>query len=237
MDEFLSIASHELRTPLTTIRANIQLAHRRLSSIADLPQDEVVARVTPLIALMARAERQSGLLNRLVGDLLDVSRIRSGKLELWLERCDLAAIVRDATQEQRLNNPGRKIGLILVPIEPVPVYADPDRIGQVVTNFLTNAIKYSPEEKPIEVTLEVSREWGRVSVRDEGPGLPPRERKLIWDRFHRASGVEVITGSGVGLGLGLHISKSIIERHHGGVGVSSAIGHGSAFWFRLPLVE
>jgi signal transduction histidine kinase len=236
MDEFLSIASHELRTPLTTIKANIQLAHRRLSSISDLPPDEVAARVTPLTPLMARAERQAGLLNRLVGDLLDVSRIRSGNLELRQELCDLAAIVRDATYEQRLNNPGRKIGLTL-PKAAVPIYADGDRISQVITNFLTNAIKYSPEETPIETTIAVSNGWGRVSVQDEGPGLPVRERKLIWDRFHRVPGVEVVSGSGVGLGLGLHISKSIIERHYGTVGVKSAVGHGSTFWFRLPLAS
>jgi PAS domain S-box-containing protein len=236
MDEFLSIASHELRTPLTTIKANIQLAHRRLSSISGLPPDEVVARVTPLTPLLARAERQAGLLNRLAGDLVDVSRIRSGNLELRLDRCDLAAIVRDATYEQRLNNPGRKIGLTL-PKAPVPIYADGDRISQVITNFLTNAIKYSPEETPIETTIAVSRGWGRVSVQDEGPGLPPRERKLIWDRFHRVPGVEVVSGSGVGLGLGLHISKSIIERHQGTVGVKSTVGQGSTFWFRLPLAE
>jgi PAS domain S-box-containing protein len=236
MDEFLSIASHELRTPLTTIKANIQLAHRRLSSISDLPPDEILARVTPLTPLMARAERQAGLLNRLVGDLLDVSRIRSGNLELRQERCDLAAIVRDATYEQRLNNPGRKIGLTL-PKNPVPIYADSDRISQVITNFLTNAIKYAPEETAIETTIAVSNGWGRVSVQDEGPGLPPRERKLIWDRFHRVPGVEVVSGSGVGLGLGLHISKSIIERHHGTVGVKSAVGQGSTFWFRLPLTS
>jgi PAS domain S-box-containing protein len=236
MDEFLSIASHELRTPLTTIKANIQLAHRRLSTISDLPADEVVARVSPLTPLMARAERQAGLLNRLVGDLLDVSRIRSGKLELHLERCDLVAIVRDATFEQRLNNPGRKIGLVL-PKAPVPIYADSDRISQAITNFLTNAIKYSAEDKPIEISIEVAKGWGRVAVQDEGPGLPPRERKLIWDRFHRVPGVEVLSGSGVGLGLGLHISKSIIERHHGTVGVKSLVGQGSTFWFRLPLAE
>ncbi len=234
MDEFLSIASHELRTPLTTIKANVQLAHRRLSSIVDLPPDEMAARIAPLIALMARAERQATLLNRLVGDLLDVARIRSGKLELRLERCYLAAIVRDAVHEQRLNNPGRKIGLT-APNEPVPIHADADRIGQVVTNYLTNAIKYSREDRPIEVTLDVAGGQARVAVRDEGPGLPPRERKLVWDRFHRAPGVEVVTGSGVGLGLGLHISKTIIERHKGTVGVDSAVGHGSTFWFRLPL--
>jgi signal transduction histidine kinase len=119
----------------------------------------------------------------------------------------------------------------------VPVVADAQRIGQVVTNYLTNALKYSPADRPIEVGLEVDAQQARVWVRDEGPGLPPEDQKHIWDRFYQAEGVAVQSGSGVGLGLGLHISRTIIGQHYGQVGVQSAPGHGSTFWFTLPLAE
>ena len=117
----------------------------------------------------------------------------------------------------------------------VPVIVDPERIGQVVTNYLTNALKYSPADKPVEISVRVEENQARVSVRDEGPGLSLEEQEHIWDQFYRVPGVEVQSGSSVGLGLGLHICRTIIERHHGRVGVQSAPGKGATFWFVLPL--
>jgi signal transduction histidine kinase len=106
----------------------------------------------------------------------------------------------------------------------------------VLTNYLTNALKYSLEECPVDVMLEVvGSSIARVSVRDQGPGIPAEEQAHIWEIFHRVPGVEVLTGSGVGLGLGLYISRTIIERHGGQVGVESTVGLGSTFWFTLPL--
>ncbi len=117
----------------------------------------------------------------------------------------------------------------------VLVHADAGRIEQVVTNFLTNALKYSPTDHPVEVGVEAEPRQTRVWVRDQGPGLPPQEQEHIWERFHRAKGVVVQSGTGVGLGLGLYISRIIVERHRGQIGVDSTPGQGATFWFTLPL--
>lgn len=237
MDEFLSVASHELRTPLTTIRANVQLAERRLHSLVqDQRLSGMTERFESLHTLLARADRQTELINRLVGDLLDVSRIQANRLEMRRELCDLVPIVREAVHEQQLAWPDRGITLH-APNEAAMVNADPDRIGQVATNFLTNALKYSEETKPVEVEITIKHARVRVTVTDHGPGLPPEEHARIWERFHTAPGIEVKSGAGVGLGLGLYITRTIIDRHHGEVGVESAVGKGSTFWFELPLAD
>ncbi|MBF6591015.1 MAG: ATP-binding protein, partial [Ktedonobacterales bacterium] len=121
------------------------------------------------------------------------------------------------------------------PATPVPVVVDADRIGQVVTNYLTNALKYSDADRPVSVSLERVGPLARVRVRDEGPGLSAEQCARLWERGYRAPGIEVRSGTGVGLGLGLYISRAIIERHGGQVGVESAPGHGSTFWLTLPL--
>jgi len=240
MDAFLGIASHELKTPITSIKAGIQLAQRRLN-MAPAPEsrslDDLNKLLDALHLLLNRSDRQTRLLNRLVDDLLDVSRIQSSKLELHLEQTDLGAIVRDAVQEQSQLAPKRTIRFQAFAHPRLSALADADRIGQVVTNYLTNALKYSQEAYPVEVGLEVKGQQARLWVRDQGPGLPLEEQERIWERFHRAPGIEVQSGSGVGLGLGLYISRTIIERHHGQVGVQSAPGQGSTFWFTLPLIN
>jgi signal transduction histidine kinase len=119
----------------------------------------------------------------------------------------------------------------------VPVYADACRLGQVVTNYLTNALKYSPDDQPVEVWLEVSEIEARVCVRDEGPGLPAAEQERIWKRFQRAEGMEPRSGTDGGLGLGLYISRTIVEQHRGEVGLESAPGQGATFWCTLPLAR
>src|SRR5262249_50612988 len=108
--------------------------------------------------------------------------------------------------------------------------------GQVVTNLLTNALKYSRAESPVEVGVHREGHLGRVWVRDHGRGIPEHEQARLWERFYRIPGMEVRYGSGVGLGLGLFISKTIIEQHGGHVGVHSTPGQGATFWFSLPLI-
>ena len=115
------------------------------------------------------------------------------------------------------------------------VSVDPFRLGQALTNYLTNALKYSATDRPVAVDLAVEGQEARVAVRDEVPGIPVREQERIWERFHRVKDIEVQSGIGVGLGLGLPICRAIIEHHQGQVGAQSTPGQGSTFWFSLPL--
>lgn len=233
MDEFLGMASHEIKTPLTAIKASIQLASRRLTkggaSITEL--------ATAVNDILGRGERQVGRLTRLVDDLMDVSRIQANKLELRPQRTDLATIVREVIDEQGSIHPDRTITLSLPADQEVLIKADPDRIGQVVGNYLSNALKYSPETAPVAVTLRLENQRAFVLVRDEGPGLSPADQERIWQRFYRVPGVTQHQGSGGGLGLGLHISRTIIERSRGEVGIASIPGQGATFWFSLPVVK
>jgi PAS domain S-box-containing protein len=242
--EFLSIASHELRTPLTSIKASVQLAKRRLTRGASAAGTQSKAEATVgddlLFVLLDRAERQIGRLTRLVEDFVDTSRIQAQRLELRLERCDLRDIVREAVDEQRDLTSWRQIKSALPEYE-VRVRADADRITQVVTNYLTNALKHSPEDRPVTVAVTIDPSDGleqqvaRVAVHDEGPGIPPEALARLFERFYRVPGVEVQSGSGVGLGLGLYINCEIVTRHGGEVGVESAPGEGATFWFTMPL--
>jgi signal transduction histidine kinase len=240
MDEFLSIASHELRSPLTSIKGNIQLAQRSLKSVCENSAlaSEISHKLRMAGTTLERAERQIRVLNRLVDDLVDISRIQADKLDLQMQlvTCDLVSIVSEIVQEQRKLHSGRPIGFTVFSQKPVTVLADVDRIGQVVTNYLTNALKYSGADRPVDVSLQADEQIVRVCVHDEGPGLSPTDQQRIWERFYQAENVEAQTSSRTGLGLGLYICKTIIERHHGQVGVQSSPGNGSTFWFTLPLV-
>lgn len=237
IDEFLGVVSHELRTPLTVVSVSLQLAARRIQRLLGAQTTGDAETRSELLALEAVVDRALGSAarqNRLVLDLLDVSRIKAGKLELRPTRCDLRSIAAETIVDLSLNEPERSI-TVKQPETPVIVLADPDRIGQVITNFLSNALKYSAPETPVAVTIEALGDTARLSVRDQGAGLPASEREHVWELFYRAPGIEVRSGSGVGLGLGLHISKTLVERHGGEVGVASEPGEGATFWFTLPL--
>jgi signal transduction histidine kinase len=246
MDEFISVAAHELKTPVTNSLLALTLARDTLA--ASIAQAEVahaaatpaaLAEVlAPLQALLERTESHMERLSRLVVDLLDVSRIRAGKLELRAAPCDLAEVVREVVEEQRRIAPGRVIHLQLpgAASKPPIVLADADRIRQVVTNYISNALRYSRADQRVNVHLRADGEWARVSVRDEGPGVPADERRRVWERFYRVPGTEVMSSGSVGLGLGLHISRTIVEQHHGRVGLRNARGGGAIFWFALQLM-
>jgi PAS domain S-box-containing protein len=240
MDTFLGIASHELKTPLTSLKLNLQVAKRRLRRLAQDHAAVAGSDTEPqsAVELISRTEHQVERMERLINDLVDVSRIQAGKLELRPGRTDLVAIVREAALVQQQAVPERTIRLQLGTDLSAPVYADAGRIEQVVTNYLTNALKYSPADRPVDVGVElVAPQLVRVWVHDQGPGIPVQEQEHIWERFHRVKGIEVQSGTGVGLGLGLHISRMIVERHQGQVGVESGSGTGTTFWFTLPLSE
>jgi PAS domain S-box-containing protein len=249
-DEFLGIASHELRTPLTSAKANIQIVARRLAgaiAASDGDAAALLAQLVPLQRQLERGEAALDRLGRLVADLLDLSRIQAGKLELRPERMDLVTVVREAVEEETAAWPDRDVRLEglaegLAGDAPAPgmglwVDADPDRVRQVVINYLSNALKYAPPDRPIAVRVAVCTGEGvaRVAVRDEGPGLTPDQQARLFERFYRVEGISRLQGSGIGLGLGLSICREIVERHGGTVGVESVPGDGATFWFTLPL--
>src|SRR5260221_7652548 len=204
MDEFLGVATHELKNPVTSSVLSVALAARRLESLLaqePLGQSALTGQLEGLRRLLAGAEASTERLHRLVVDLLDVSRLHAGQLEFRLAPADLAAIVRDAVAEQRQLAPTRVIQLRLPATVPVPVVADTDRIGQVVTNYLSNALKYAPEDQSVGVRVAVRAGQARLAVRDRGPGLPAEEQRRIWERDHQAPGVAAHAGAGRGLGV------------------------------------
>lgn len=237
MHELLAVAAHDLKTPISASNGYVQLALRRLNKLEDAAATAaptLVSYVKRLHTYLEDVEQNSQRLARLVERLLDHAHIQAHKLVMRAEPVDVAAIIRTKVREQRLATPARAIRYKAPLKRGAPTLADPDRIGQVLLNYLTNALKYSPENSAVEVTLDVRDTVARVSVRDAGPGIPASERERIWLRFEQLND-ERQRGSEAGLGLGLYISRAIIEAHGGHVGVESEVGHGSTFWFDLPL--
>ena len=235
LEAFISIVSHELRTPVTSIKTNLQMVLRRVKQAREA--HEVSDRLAQQLELLERMEPQIRRLTRLLDDVIDLARIRTSKLDIALEPFDLRALLVEVVRTEQASAPERIIQIVGPQEEAIPVLADPDRIGQVLTNYLTNALKYSPADAPVEIGLSLAVDHVRVWVRDQGPGIPLEEQTRIWELFHRVPGIEVQSGSGIGLGLGLHISKTLIEHHGGQVGVESTPGVGSTFWFALPLAK
>ncbi|MGN6436194.1 MAG: ATP-binding protein [Agriterribacter sp.] len=218
-DEFISIASHELKTPLASVKAYIQLLERQL---------ETADKVRPLVE---RSLTQIDKLNRLVSELLDVSKIESGKMRFHKEVFDFNKLLGDVVDIMQKAYPHYTI---VVTSDPdLMVYADEMRIEQVITNYITNAVKYSPEVKRVEVSAK--RTAGNMlefSVKDFGIGIPLENQQEIFEKFFRA---ENVSASFQGLGIGLFVSAEIINRHQGTYRVESASGKGSVFYFTIPM--
>jgi signal transduction histidine kinase len=225
-DRFLSIASHELKTPITTIRGQAQLALRRLSKQRSLPDD-----LDGVESALGRINDQTSRLTSLIDELLDVSSIRNGKAELRKRLTDLRDICREVVEDQRLLT-GRSI-LLDTPSEPVKLSIDADRISQVLVNLVSNAVKYSPEESAVEVCVQQEQEGVLIQVRDHGKGIPEDQQAQIFETFYRTPDAEA--SSKQGLGLGLAISREIVERHEGQIWCESQSGKGSSFFVKLPL--
>jgi PAS domain S-box-containing protein len=237
LDTFLGMASHELRTPLASLKLSLQMMSRSFKQAysGTLPESEPPA-VARLQSRLEMAERHVWRLERLVKDLLHATRIKEGKLELRLERTDLCRLVQEVVDEQRQLAPERLVQFH-TPAEQIFVLADSDQIRQAAINYLNNALRYSPEAAPVLVGVEQETEQVRVWVRDHGPGIPPEEQPRIWERFHQVSGIWEQSGPRGGLGLGLYVTRMVVERHGGQVGVHSAPGRGSIFWFTVPLMK
>jgi signal transduction histidine kinase len=224
-EEFLSIASHELKTPLTALHLQVQVLKR---AIATVPWE--TPGVERLLETLEAAQRQVKRLTKLINDLLDVSRIAGGRLELERSEVDLWTVVRDAAA--RFEEEVRSAGSELTVESDAPVLGiwDRFRLDQVVTNLLSNAIKYG-EGRPIEVRVCSDGATARLTVRDRGTGIAPEHLPRIFDRFERAAS----SGQPSGLGLGLYICRQLVEAHEGTIRVTSCPGVGSTFEVELPL--
>jgi PAS domain S-box-containing protein len=237
MDTLVGIVGHELMSPITAIRGNIELAARRVTILTKPPKLNVPwpeADVDALEAALQRALTASDRLELLVRDLLDVTRIQANKMEMHTAPVDLLALTRQVVEAQQSAAETTRFDLDLPAREPVFVDVDAYRIEQVITNYLSNALKYAAT-KPVSVDLRVEQAAVRVSVSDQGPGVPPEALAHVWDRFFQVDKKEGRQAGRPGLGLGLFICRTIVEQHGGTVGVESAPGQGATFWFTLPL--
>jgi PAS domain S-box-containing protein len=238
MDTFLGLVSHELRTPLASMKMSLQLLRRNIEQASvDKPAEAQLKCMASFPPLLETAERQMRRLERLVKELLNAVRIKENKLVLRLELTDIGPLVEEVVAEQRELTPERLIQMSTPLNQALMVRVDSDQIRQAVTNYLTNALKYSPESAPVVVGIEQEAEQVRVWVRDQGAGIPRAEQKHLWERFHRVPGIQEQSGPSGGLGLGLYVTRMLIERHGGQVGMHSAPGEGSTFWFTLPLAH
>jgi signal transduction histidine kinase len=232
--EFLSLISHELKTPLTSIKGTAQMVRRRMLKAFSAGQvaDPVAAaaRQQDLRALTL-INGQVDRLTRLVDDLLDVSRLQSGRFELYPTEADLVKVVQGVVESLRPTSADHRLRVEAPPV--LPGVFDPVRIEQVLTNLLNNAIKYTPAGTEIQVRLRQEGDHALVCVADQGPGLPEGAQDRIFDRYFRADQAQRSPGSGSGLGL--YISRHLVERHGGTIWVESTPGHGATFCFRLPL--
>ncbi|HEX7623458.1 MAG TPA: ATP-binding protein [Anaeromyxobacteraceae bacterium] len=223
-DEFLAIASHELKTPLTPLQLKLQ-SLRRLATSGELAQ------YSPdrLLQVFGGAERQVKRLTGLINDLLDVSRITSGRLRLDLQLVDMGGVVRDALEAHRSETTAAGCDVVLDVSPGLVGHWDPIRLDQVFTNLLTNALKYAPGA-PIEISAHGDDTTVRLILRDHGPGISAEDGERIFLPFERA--VSYLSVSG--FGLGLYIVRQIVQAHFGTVRLESAPGGGATFTVELP---
>lgn len=218
--KFLDIAAHELRTPIAAFSSLLQLSEMLLSRGQSITLETV-----------SRLRRQAERLANLVADLLEVSRLEHNALSLHLKSVEVTSLIAGCIQDFKLQNPTRRI-LLSKPMKSVHAHIDPVRIIQVLSNLIENAIRYTPDEKPIEVTIEDKPDCIRISVCDHGPGIPKDQQQELFEAFTRGStGREVHTE---GLGLGLFVCRRIMELHRGGIGLFSEPHVGSTFYIEVP---
>ena len=239
-EAFVGLVTHELKNPLAALQGNIQLAQRlltRLLSRAEQLEEEQRRMLEDVLTMLGRSHQPLRVQQRLINDLLDLSHIQEDKVELRLAVCNLVGLVYETVQDHQAAHPSRLITLDLPEQDPIPVYADRDRLQQVLSNYLTNALKFSPDTEPVQAGITLEAEVVRVWVQDHGPGLSAKQQAHIWQRFYQAPRTPVQSGWKKGLGLGLYICQQLISRQQGQVGVESSPGKGSRFWFTLPLLS
>jgi len=220
-DDFIGIASHELKTPLTTAKAYIQLLE--MSMIESNYKDLLFAQ---------KARNAIDRLNNLIGELMDVSKIQNGNLDLYLTTFNFNVMVVDAIAQVQLASPVHH--LILSGVLNNPIKGDKERLKQVMINLLSNAVKYSPNSRDVFINVEQLPDEVVVSVKDTGIGIRKENIKKVFERYYREE-QQVLHFQG--LGIGLFISYEIIQQHHGKVWAESHAGKGTTFYFSIPIVK
>ena len=224
-DDFMSIVSHEVRTPLNGLILETQLRKMHLA------RDNASAfTLDKMKAMVERDERQIQSLIRLIEDMLDVSRIRTGKLSIRPSEFDLSAAVGNLLERFAAQISAAGSSVNYRSEQPVVGQWDEFRIEQVVSNLLTNALRYGAK-KPIDVSVYTRSAWAVIEVSDQGIGISEENQQRIFHQFERIAGSHVVTG----LGLGLYISEQIVAAHDGQISVHSALGEGATFRVCLPL--
>lgn len=220
-DEFISMASHELKTPLTSIKAYVDLLHMALQNKDGIENSRI---------FIERTQRQIDKLYSLIADLLDISKIESGKMKFNKKWFNFQSLIKNTLEIINQTYPA-----YIVHVQgntSIEVYGDEIRLEQVLNNYLNNAIKYSPECKDIYLIVSEAEGMLQVAVKDFGIGIPKENQKKIFDKFFRA---EESSTRFQGLGIGLYICSEIITRHNGTLHVESEAGKGSTFYFSIPI--
>ena len=226
--DFIKMASHELKTPVTSMKGYTQLL------LTALNENEKTFSIPQIKTSLTSIDKQITRLTRLMSELFDLSKIETGQLELNKELFNLNELVAEIVQDILYTNSKHRIEIFQE--FNCNVFSDKDRIGQVLINFLTNAIKYSPSSDSIEVRIrQSSPDSVSVSVKDYGIGIDKKNQEKIFERFYRVHGKEEQTFPG--FGIGLFIAKEIVLRHGGTIYLESEKEKGSVFTFTLPIAQ
>jgi len=218
-NDFIGMVSHELKTPLTSLKAYLQLL-----------QIKAVKDPFTVVAL-GKADTQVKKMTAMIDGFLNLSRLESGKIYLDLERFDMMELIEEVVNEFSVTSASNQI--LFNRVNPISVHADRSKIGQVATNLISNAIKYSGDGQNIEISCLVKENSIVVSIKDYGIGIKPEDLERLFERFYRVDTSDMKTISG--FGIGLYLSAEIIQRHNGKIWVESVYGEGSTFYFSLSI--
>ncbi len=224
-DEFVSLASHELRTPMTAIKSYSWLVLNDKAGPLEPKAREYLDRV------FKSTER----LLHMINEMLDISRIESGRVQFHPENFDLTKLAADVQQEFQARASERKLTLTIAQHPDLPqITADREKIHQVFENTIGNAFKFTPEGGTVNISFTLENKQIKITITDTGPGIRPDDLDKLFKKFNRLENT-LIVAAGSGTGLGLYICKQYVELHGGAIGVQSDFGHGSTFWFTLPI--
>lgn len=222
-NDFIGMVSHELKTPLTSMKGYIQMMQMKMSR-----QDDDFIK-----SALEKANTQVGKMTSMINGFLNISRLESGKIHIDYQIFDLAMLIKEV-EEESLTAIGSHV-LNFSSLENVIVNADRDKIGQVIHNLISNAVKYSPQGSRIMISCDTADGKANVSIQDQGMGIKPEDLPKIFDRYYRVEGGHMFSISG--FGIGLYLCAEIVHRHHGDIWAESDFTHGSTFSFSIPLSE